>query len=413
MAKPGAADRKMADGNGLFLLVRPNGSKLWRLKYRFFGKEKQLALGAYPDVTLEQARSRRREARAQLADGLDPGTEKKKRKTAAAAIAHNTFQKMALAWHEAQSVARNPRYAGQILSRLQADVFPRVGSIPVDQVTAPMVLDLLRRIEARGAKEMARKVRMHISHVFSWAISAGIAQNNPALLVAKALAPKQTSLRPAVLTLQEARGVLAKSEAYPDVYWATRLASRLLALTAARPGNATDAERGEFEDLDGDLPIWRIPAAKLKLKQEHQRDRRYDFRIPLSRQAVDTVKAAMSAARPLPTGPQWLFPGIGDRRRPISDSTLSGHYLDVGLRGVHVPHGWRSTFSTIMNERAAAQGREGDRGIIDMMLAHLQTGVEPIYNRSNYMPRRREIAQEWADLLMKDLPGPETLLPMR
>lgn len=408
-AKAGEKDRKLADSKGLFLLVRPNGSKLWRLKYRHLGKEKQLALGAYPDVTLEQARLRRADARALLEQGIDPSVDRKQRRATAAAQALNTFERSARAWHAQLAETRNSRYSGQVLDRLEQDVFPQLGILALQDITPPMVLGVLQRIEARGAREMARRVRMHISHVFDWAIGAGIAETNPAERVGRALLPAKKALRPAVVTIAQARSVLTKAEALPDIHWATLLASRLLALTAARPGNVRLAERAEFKGLDGPDPVWHIPAAKLKLKAEHQKDPKYDFVIPLSRQAVATVKAAIAASK----SPRWLFPGIAGWKQPISDSTLSAHYRDAGFTGVHVPHGWRATFSTIMNERAAIAGRMDDRAIIDMMLAHMQGGVEPIYNRAAYMPRRRELAQEWSDLLLDGMPGPDTLTPSR
>ena len=145
----------------------------------------------------------------------------------------------------------------------------------------------------------------------------------------------------------------------------------------------------------------------MKLTRERKKDAAFEFAMPLSRQAVDVVKAAMQAS----PSRRWLFPGIGDRRKPISDSTLSGHYLDAQLRGKHVPHGGRASFSTIMNERAAVEDRERDRAIIDLMLAHVPEGVEAAYNRAAYMPRRRELAQAWADLLMDGLPPAVELLP--
>lgn len=408
-AKAGEKDRKLADSKGLFLLVRPNGSKLWRFKYRHLGKEKQLAFGAYPEIGLAQARAKRDEARALIEHGIDPMVDRKQRKAKAAADALNTFEAAARTWHEQKDEARVARYSEQILSRLERDVFQQIGALPLSEITPPMILGLLQKIEQRGARTMAARVRMHIKHVFDWAIAAGIVEHNPADRVGRALLPSKKSNRPALVTIASARAVLTKTEALGDTYWATALASRLLALTAARPGNVRLAERSEFTSLDGPEPIWHIPASKLKLKAEHRKDPKYDFVIPLSRQAAETVKAAISAS----PSEQWLFPGIATWRKPISDSTLSSHYRDAGLTGIHVPHGWRSTFSTIMNERAAIEGRKDDRQIIDMMLAHMQAGVEPIYNRAAYLPRRRELAQEWADLLMDGLPAPSTLTPKR
>ena len=184
----------------------------------------------------------------------------------------------------------------------------------------------------------------------------------------------------------------------------TKLASRLLALTAVRPGVVRLAERQEFEALKGPEPLWRIPAAKMKLLAEHKADNRFDFLVPLASSAVTVVEAAMQKS----AHPRFIFPGA-NRTGPISDSTLSQLYLDAGYRGRHVPHGWRATFSTIMNERAAEQERWGDREIIDLMLAHVKGDIEAKYNRAAYMPRRRQIAKEWAELLDVGLKDPHAL----
>ena len=364
--------------------MSPVGGKSWRFKYRFLGKEKQLAIGPFPLIGVSEARDARDQAKRQLLRGLDPSAEKKRTK-AARALAHlDSFERTARAWQEQKAPMLAPRYAKQVLDRLEADVFPAIGSLPIGDVTAPMVLELVRAIEKRGAREMAHRVRMHVSDVFVWAIASGLCEQDPAAVIRKALVPTDSRRRPAATRLAAARAVLTASEAVDAVYWATRLASRLLALTAARPGIVRLAERDEFEQLDGDEPIWRVPAGKMKLTRERKKD------------------AALVLA---------MFPGIGDRRKPISDSTLSGHYLDAQLRGKHVPHGWRASFSTIMNERAAVEDRERDRAIIDLMLAHVPEGVEAAYNRAAYMPRRRELAQAWADLLMEGLPPAVELLP--
>lgn len=404
-AKPGERDRKISDSGGLYLLVRKSGVKVWNWKYRVGGKEKRLTIGRYPDVKLGEARRKRDEARAELEQGLDPSTEKRRRKNRMAI--DTSFRSVAAAWHTQKAKSLADRYAQQVMDRLEADVFPLIGADPIDEITAPMVLDVIRRIEQRGANEMAHRVRMHMSDVFVWGIASGLCVQDPAAIIRKALAPTNPQLRPAATKLKAARKVIEKTEQVKDIYWATRLASRLLALTAARPGVLRRAERDEFEELEGKQPVWRIPAAKMKLTRERKRDATFEFVIPLAPQAVATVKAAMTAS-PSPT---WLFPGVGDRRKPISDSTLSGHYLDAGLRGQHVPHGWRSSFSTIMNERAAIEDRERDRQIIDLMLAHVPEGVEAAYNRAAYMPRRRELACAWADMLMDGFPPPDTLTP--
>lgn len=405
LAKPNEKERKISDMGGLYLLVKPSGYKVWRLKYRFAGKEKLLTIGEYPRVGLADARRERERAKDMLADGVDPSVHKAKARLMLVETTEQTFERVARDWHKSRASSWAPRYAEQILSRLVENAFSALGKIPIRQVDAPMVLEVLRKIEARGAREMAHKVRGHVSDVFAYAISSGVADANPAALVAKAMQPKASVLRPAVIHLAHARAVLRKVEQAREAWWATLLSSRLLALTAARPGVVRLAEQDEFEGLDGAEPIWRIPAEKMKLTRSKKRDATFEFLIPLSPQAAQVVKVAKDTSR----SSTLLFPGLA-WRKPISDNTLSKLYREAGLTGQHVPHGWRATFSTIMNRVAAKKGHVADREIIDLMLAHMAAGIEPIYNRYLYMPRRREIAQAWADMLMHGMPSAQDLI---
>lgn len=405
-ATAGATNQKLFDGGGLYLMVLTSNTKSWRWKYRFQGREKTLAIGLYPAVSLKGAREIRDNARRMLHAGLDPSSEKRKQTIARSRPVLDSFEILARQWHGSKAPTWTPRYADHVMSRLERNVFSQIGAMRVSEISAPQVLDVIRLIERRNANDMAHRVRMHMSEIFVYAIASGLASNDPAAIIRKALEPTDTEKRPAMLTIEGARSVLVKTEQLKLVYWATRLASRLLALTAARPGVVRMAEVCEFEQLDGPLPIWRIPAAKMKLTRERKRDATYEFVIPLSRQAVETVQAAIHVAPK--TG--LLFAGVGDRRKPISDSTLSKLYRQAGFTGLHVPHGWRSSFSTVMNEIAAIDERATDREIIDLMLAHIQDGVEPIYNRSKYMPRRRQIAQQWADMLLQGMPPAAKLI---
>lgn len=407
-AKAGDKPTKLGDSGGLYLYVTPTGFKSWRMKYRYSGKEKRLTFGAYPEISIAEARDMRDAARRLLREGIDPAIERKQRKAARQAEALNTFRLLAENWHAKQKPHWAPRYADQVLARFENDVFPKLGALPVTDITVPLVLEVLQAVERRGSIETAHRLRQHMSDIFVTAIAAGIATADPAGVVRKALSKNITGRRPAVRTIDEARAVLKKVEA-ERAYKVTKLASRLLALTAARPGVVRLAAPKEFEGLGSDAPIWRIPAAKMKLTAERKRDVDYEFIIPLSRQAVEVVGVALEAFGT----EKVLFPGVQDANRPISDSTLSKLYRTAGYRGVHVPHGWRSTFSTIMNELAAVENRVGDRAIIDLMLAHVPQGVEPIYNRAGYMPRRRELGQEWADMLMKDARPAAELLTKR
>lgn len=396
---------KLADGFGLYLYVTPTGFRSWRWKYRFAGKEKRLTFGPYPDVSLAEARDRREEAARQLRFGIDPAVEKKQQSAARAAQAGATFRLIAEDWHASQVKLWSPRHAELVKSSMDRDVFPKIGNLPIEAITTPIVMDVLRSIERRGAIETAHRTRQRISEVFARAIGSGLVQTDPAAVAGRALAPVKKGRFPAVRTVEAARSVLAAVETKP-AHPMTKLASRLLALTAVRSGVLRLAEPLEFEGLNGEAPIWRIPAEKMKLVVERKEDAAFEFIVPLSRQAVDTIRVALA----LSAGAPLLFRSIRHPRRPISDSTLSKAYRDAGYAGIHVPHGWRSTFSTVMNELAGDENRVGDRSIIDLMLAHVQGGVEGIYNRAAYMPRRRQLAQEWADLLTKGLPGPDTLI---
>jgi len=404
-AKPKEKPYKLSDAHGLYLYVMPSGTRSWRLKYRFGGKEHRLTFGTYPDMTLVEAREAREAARKLLREGINPKVDKKQRQAVAAIENGNTFEAIARQWHAQQEKIRAQRYAGQILDRLEADAFPAIGALPIKAITPALLLALIRAIEGRGAIEMAHRVRQHISAIFVFAIGAGWAEANPAATIQPVLEPRRKALRPAVLKIEQARKVLRDVESQEDAYVVTKLASRMLALTVVRPGVLRLAEPKEFEDLDGKNPIWRIPAAKMKLTRERKQDASYEFVVPLSAQAVETAKAAMELAGPKPL----LFPSVRYSDRAITDSTLSKLYRAAGYAGKHVPHGWRATFSTVMNELAGRENRVGDREVIDLMLAHIQEGVEAAYNRAAYMPRRRELAQEWADMLMKAMPPARAL----
>ncbi|MBB4618027.1 phage integrase central domain-containing protein [Sphingomonas abaci] len=396
---------KMSDSGGLYLEVLPSGYKSWRWKYRFAGKEKRLVFGPYPDVTLTEARELKANAARTLRSGVDPAVDKRQRSAAQSAKAASTFQVVALEWYDSQEATWSPRYASIVKRSLEQDVFPRLGKLPIEAITTPLVLEVLRPIEERGAVETAHRVRQRISEIFARAIGSGIASADPAAVARSALGKAKKSKSCAVRTVPAARKVLQQVEAQP-AHPLTKLASRLLALTVVRSSVVRLAEPAEFEGLDGDSPIWRIPPAKLKLAVDRKEDAAFEFIVPLSRQAVQVVRLAMDLAG---RGP-LIFRSVRHPRRAISDSTVSKLYREAGFSGVHVPHGWRSTFSTVMNERALHEGRAGDRAIIDLMLAHVPSGVEAAYNRAAYMPRRRELAQEWADLLSEGLVDPAALL---
>lgn len=385
-AAPSEKPYKLTDAQGLHLAVQPGGSRLWRYRYELpGGKERVLALGAYPEVSLADARAARDDARRLLRQGVDPSTERRKAKLLSARSAVETFEAVSRAWHDRQTPGWTATHAADVMASMEADLFPALGPIPLREITPPLLLTALHKVEARGANDRAHRLRQRAEAVFAYGIASGLCDANPAALVGAALAPVRHGQRPAVTTLDGARRLLREVEAVP-AHPVTRLANRLLALTALRPGEVRQAEWTEFAALDPAHPVWTVPAPRMKMKRPHP--------VPLSRQAMEIIEAL----RPLTGRAPLLFPNVRRAHEPISDNTLSRYVNRSGHQGAHVPHGWRSSFSTIMNE---LHHNEKDRAVIDLMLAHLpKNAIEAAYNRAAYMPRRREIAQQWADMLM-------------
>ncbi|MND20837.1 Prophage CP4-57 integrase [compost metagenome] len=389
-AKPQDKPFKLTDGKGLYLHVMPNGSKLWRMKFSFAGKEKLLSFGPYPEVTLAEAREKREEARATLRDGRDPSVVKRERQAAAIFDAGTTFEVVAREWHAANKAKWTDVHCYDVLHSLERDVFPELGALPIKSITAPMVLGILRAIESRPAKETARRIRQRMSAVFVYGIASGRAETDPAAIVQGAMAPLKKGRQPAITDLEQAREILRKVDregAHP----VTKLAIRLLALTSLRPGALAATPWSELEDVDD---LWTVPAARMKMMLHMKDNEARDHLVPLSRQARDVIEVL----RPLTGRCPYVFPNGRHAHKPMSENAM-GYLLNrAGYHHRHVPHGWRSTFSTVMNERYPA-----DHRIIDLMLAHTpKDKVESAYNRASHLKRRAELAQDWADLLMVD-----------
>lgn len=392
--KPADKAFKLSDSGGLHLFVSPSGGRLWRYRYEFGGKEKLLSLGQYPDMTLFDARRARDDAKATLKGGRDPSSVKKLAKLTAAKSAATTFEDVAKEWHELQKDGWVERHAADVIDSLTREVFPMLGNVAIRDIGAPDVIGLLRTIEAkpREAKETARRVRQRMSAVFQYAISTGRADIDPAGMVQKAMAPLKKGRQPAIISLDDARAMLAKVEA-EKAHPATKLAMRILALTSIRPGTLATTPWAEWADLDAAEPVWTIPALRMKLRLHHKDDVARDHLVPLSRQAVEAIEALRSLTG---RGP-LAFPNTRHAHKPMSENAL-GYLLNrAGYHGHHVPHGWRATFSSVMNERFRA-----DKAVIDLMLAHVpKDRIEGAYNRALHLDRRRELAQEWADLILE------------
>lgn len=400
-AKPREKAYKLTDSYRLYLLVKPNGGKLWRWNYSYGGKQKSMNFGIYPMVSLLDARAKRDEARAILDEGRDPAVAKKLKIEANREAAQNTFERVAREWHENFKSQWAAIHADDVLRSLDRDVFPTIGALPISQLTPPIVLDTLRSIEARGSIETAKRIRQRISAVFVYAIAHGLADDDPAEKLGGVLKPLRKGRQPAITDLKRLQQMINDAEenhARPI----TRLALRLLALTAVRPGELRGARWSEFEDLDSPRPLWRIPAARMKGDLDRKEEIDGDHLVPLASQSV----AVLRALWPLTGAGGLLFPSNRHPHKPMSENAI-GYLLNrAGYHGHHVPHGFRAAFSTIMNEWANREGKEGDRQIIDLMLAHVpKEKVEGAYNRAAYMPRRRELARIWATMLSETLPA--------
>lgn len=458
-AKPKATAYKLTDAGQLYLHVSTAGGKHWRMNYTFgrsaSGKpaQKTLTLGAYPVVSLGEAREMRDAAKKLLLEGRDPAIVKQLTKQDRSAAAAATFQTVAERWFEKKSgwslakleawrathgSARvrdvdawadpkvrgwSPVHSDDVLKSLRRDAFPALGALPLIDIDTPKVLELLHAVERRGAVETAHRLRQRISDVFNFAIAAGIARADPApaaltkVLQDKPKAKKQPSIidgtEDNAVRLERVRQLLKDCEA-ERTRAATKFALRLLALTAVRPGEVAGARWDELEGLDGPAPLWRIPAARMKGDRDRKEEAGGDHLVPLSRQAIDVLTALQEVSGRF----DLLFPSERHSHRQISENTLRALLIRAGYHQRHVPHGFRAAFSTIMNKHADRlwrdAGREGhspDRAVIDLMLAHVPSNkVEAAYNRESYLDRRRELAQQWADLLIVGLDPPEAQL---
>ena len=378
-AKPAKKPRKLADERGLYLLVVPKGSKYWRLKFRFDGKEKLLALGVFPDVSLADARKRRDDARKLLADGVDPGALKRLNKQAVHHAAQNAFEAVAREWFVKQSSRWVEGHSSTIIRRLERDVFPWLGSRPIGEVTSPELLTVLRRIESRGAVETAHRVHQVCSQVFRYAVATGRAERDPSGDLRGALQPVRERHHPTITDTDDIRDLLIAIEGYNGSL-VTRCALRLAPLVFVRPG---ELRRAEWSEIDLEGGEWRIPAEKMKMRRVHI--------VPLSKQAVGILREL----HPLTGQERYVFPGMRSPKRPMSANTVNAALRRLGYdKDTMTGHGFRSMASTILHEQG------WNRDVIERQLAHSErNSVRAAYNYAEHLPERRQLMQGWADYL--------------
>lgn len=378
-AKPKAKVYRLKDGDGLFLQVEPNGGKYWRLRYFFIGKEKMLALGKYPEISLVDARDRRLAARKLLAHGIDPGEKKKADKRAAVLDAQNSFRSVAKDWHDTNKSKWTPEHATRLWRRLELYVFPDLGDRSIASIKTPDLIPVLRKQEKAGILDTAGRVAQVMNVVFRYAVHSGIIQQNPANDLRGVLAPhKETHF--AAIAPSELPELLDKLKATATSAQ-NRIAIMLLLHTFLRPG---ELRNGKWDEIDVQGKLWNIPAERMKKRKPHL--------VPLSKQAL----ALLSELKSLTGQGEYLFPSHHRRRHPVmSENTINKILRNMGYGGRQVGHGFRAIASTVLNESAKFRS-----DVIEAQLSHIEeNSSRKPYNRAEYLDERRPMMQWWSDYL--------------
>lgn len=377
-AKAGEKPYKLADQKGLYLHVSATG-KYWRMNYRFAGKQKTLAFGVYPDVGLAAARDRCDEARKLLANDTDPSLVKAIKRQAKYEASENTFEAVAREWYAKKLPTWAPATARKVLRYLEKDIFPWLGNRPIKDIGAPDLLATIRRVESRGALELAHRIREYSGQVFRYSVATGRSDRDPSGDLRGALPPVKSKHHASITDPKQIGDLLRAINGYSGSI-ITKCALQLAPLTFVRPGELRHAE---WAEIDLDAAEWRIPGAKMKMRDRHI--------VPLSKQAIEVLKAI----QPLTSHERYVFPGLRSHDRPISENTINGALRRLGYEKDEMTgHGFRSMASTLLHE----QGWPHEA--IERQLAHAdRNAVSAAYNYAEHLPKRREMMQHWADYL--------------
>ncbi|MCG7870244.1 MAG: integrase arm-type DNA-binding domain-containing protein [Candidatus Thiodiazotropha taylori] len=378
-AKPEARPYRKADGQGMYLLVKPNGTKLWRFDYRIGGTRKTISFGVYPDVKLKEARNRRSEARELVANGVDPSLHRQIQKEATGS---NSFESVAREWFTKNKATWTESHGSRILRRLEMDIFPWIGNRPIGEIKAPELLRALRRVENRGAVETAHRIQQNCGQVFRYAVATGRAERDPTGDLKGALPPVKAKHHASIIDPVEIGKLLKAIDGY-EGHFITKCALQLAPLVFVRPGELRHAE---WSEIDEKAKEWRIPAEKMKMRETHI--------VPLSEQAL----AILEELKPLTGRGKYLFPGIRSSARPMSENTVNGALRRLGYTKEEMTgHGFRSIASTHLNEMGF-----WNRDAIERQLAHAErNNIRAAYNYAEHLPERKKMMQAWSDYLMQ------------
>jgi len=377
-AKAGQRIQKLFDGGGLYLEVTTKGGKYWRQKYRFLGREKRLAHGIYPDVSLKQARDLRDEARKLLAQGIDPGFRKQAQKEAAREKSANTFEVVAREWHEKQSHTWTPRHAHYVLKRLELNLFPWIGNKPITDITAKEILTAIRRIEHKGALHTAHRILSSCSQVFRYAVATGRVTTDPCRDLRGALSPEKVQHRAAITDPVKVGELLRAIDVYEGSI-IVKCAMKLAPLTFVRPGELRQAR---WEDIELEKAEWRFTVTKTNTPHI----------VPLSRQAIEVLEEI----KPVTGRGEYVFPNNRSMKRPMSDNAVLVAFRTMGISKEEMTgHGFRAMARTLLDE---VLGFRPD--FIEHQLAHaVRDPNGRAYNRTAHLAERKKMMQEWADYL--------------
>ena len=376
-AKKRDKDYKLFDGNGLYLLVRKNGAKYWRLKFRYAGKEKLLAIGVYPETSLSQARQETAKYRSTLKQGSDPSLERKTEKIRKRYRSENSFYHVAEEWIEVQDSNWASIHSNKVKRSLELNVYPHIGHMPISEIDPPLIIEVIRKIEARDALDLSSRVFQRVNSIFRFAVQSGRTRSNPASELKGALRSRKAVHRRG-LPADQLRMLLKELDSYHGEA-GTIFALKLLMLTFTRPSEVRAARWTEFDLTQRE---WRIPAQRMKMGTDHI--------VPLSTQVISLLQVL----RQLTGNHELLFPSSRNPQKPISDNALIYALHRLGYKNRVSPHGFRSSASTILNEIGYLPD------VIERQLSHLERNkVRAAYNHAQYLEKRREMMQFWSDHL--------------
>lgn len=376
-SKPKEKAYKLSDGGGMYLEVAPNGSKYWRMKYRYAGKEKRLALGVYPSISLAQARAKREEAKRILALGDDPSLVKKAEKREKESQVNNSFEKITLEWHDYKKPNWSKGYADDLLEAFQKDIFPYIGKVSITEIKPLDMLEVLRKLEKRGVLDKLKKIRQACNQVFRYAIVTGRAEYNPASELAGALSTPKAKHFPHLNVNELPEFLQALSVCSGSKI--TQIATKLLMITGVR---TIELRAAEWSEIDFDKAIWEIPKERMKMHRPHM--------VPLSTQALELFKEIQTITGKF----KYIFHGRNDASKPMSEAAINQVIKRIGYDGRATGHGFRHTMSTILHEQGY------NTAWIETQLAHVdKNSIRGTYNHAQYIDGRREMLQWYADYM--------------